>query len=159
MIFGLILVVAVIIAVIVMVSTSMSGSDVSQTKTTPAIATEDPAATPEAPPTPTPTPTPAVQSVTISYLTVTYTDESTWPTMRVGDSLNFTATAYPVTIENPTYKWTSEDPEVLKLTPSTEDGGKTCTFEVLAEKNGGCGVTVECYGVTYSMRVYCRAAN
>ena len=159
MIFGLILVVAVIIAVIVMVSTSMSGADVSSTKTTPPPATESPASTPEAPPTPTPTPTPAVQSVTISYLTITYTDEKTWPTMRVGEKLDFTATAYPVTIENPVYKWTSEDPECLKLTPSTEDNGKTCSFEVLEEKSGGCKVTVECYGVSYSMRVYTRAAS
>ena len=153
MIFGLILVVAVIIAVIVMVSTSMSSSDAPAAKNTPPVATEDPAATPVPPPTPTPTPVPDVQSVTISYMTIVYKDESTWPTMHVGDKLEFTATAYPVTIENPKFTWTCDDPETLQITPS--DDTKTCTFEVLQSKAGGCQVTLECYGVTYSMRVYC----
>ena len=154
MIFGAILVAAVILAVIVMVSTGLNSSDAAAVKTPKVPTTAEPVSTPEPPPTPTPTPTPAVQSVAISYLTLVYKDGDD-VTMHVGDALDFTATAYPVTIENPVYKWKTDSTDLIRITPSTDDGGKTCKVEILDSSSTMAKLTVECYGVSFTLGIRC----
>ena len=155
-IFGLILVVAVLIAVIVMVSTSLDGAESTAKNVVPT----PPAPSSDIPvvvtaPTPPPTPTPAVQSIDIMFYTTKYTEEN-GPTMHVGDEpLDFTANAWPATIENPVYKWSCDNEECIKLTPSDEDNGKTCTIECIGSVAGGVKITVECFGVESTMRIYC----
>lgn len=160
MLFGSILVVAVILAVIVMVSTSLAGLDsgVVKPSATPGVEVEAPPVV-EAAPTPPPTPTPTVETIDIMFYTTKYNDPN-GPTMRVGDeALEFTASAWPATIENPVYEWTCDNPDCLKLTPSTDDNGKTCLIECIGSIAGGVKVTVSCFGVESTMRIYCLAAN
>ncbi len=156
-IFGLILVVAVLIAVIVMVSTSLDGAESAAQNVVPtAPVTSNDIPVVETAPTPEPTPTPAVQSIDIMFYTTKYTEEN-GPTMWVGDEpLDFTANAWPATIENPVYKWTSANEDCIKLTPNPDDNGKTCTIECIGAIGGGVKVTVECFGVTSTMIIYCR---
>lgn len=155
-VFGLILVVAVLIAVIVMVSTSLDGAEKSKDNvlpTPPTVSSDVPVVITA--PTPEPTPTPAVQSVDIMWYTNKY-DEYNTATMHIGDEpLDFTANAWPATIENPVYKWSCNNEDCIKLTPSTEDNGKTCTIECIGAVAGGVKVTVECFGVTQTMIIYC----
>lgn len=161
MIFGLILVVAVILAVIVMVSTSLNGLDNegttsrrSRSTPTPAIVTEDPALFIETAPTPSPTPTPTVEAIKIFFFQTELTQEKGGFTMHMGeDPLTITAQAFPADVfADATFKWSTADPDCLKLTPG--DDGKSCECSILQAKSGGTTLTVSCFGMEYSIPVY-----
>ena len=150
-IFSLILVVAVILAVIVMVSTSLDSADhPDKAKNTPAPPVE--ASAPpvvEAPPSPSPTPTPSVEKVEIRYATTVREDFA----MTMGEApVTVNAVAYPVTIENPVFKWTCSDTDKLKITVSEDT--KECTCEILQGGNTSVKLKVECFGVEKEIPVY-----
>ena len=174
MIFGLILVVAVILAVIVMVSSSLNGADNQSTiRTTPTYPSQnegDVVPTIDTAPTPEPTPTPKIESISIVYNNAASglfyglgpdnkEFPGTAPTLNLASpeedwTFHVAPLVYPATVSvsADAFVWTSEDPEVLQVTP-TENGEADIT--ILATKAGGVVVTCEAYGVVAKMRVYC----
>ena len=161
MIFGLILIVAVILAVIVMVSTSLNGLDNqapvsrrSRTTPTPVVETEDPALYIETAPTPSPTPTPTVEAIKLFFYETELTEEKGGFTMHMGeDPLTIKASAYPADVfANVSFKWSTDDPDCLKLTPSAD--GRSCECAIVQSKQGPTRLKVSCYGFEYSIPVY-----
>ena len=161
MIFGLILIVAVILAVIVMVSTSLNGLDNqgtttrrSRTTPTPVVVTEDPALYIEAAPTPSPTPTPTVEAIKLFFYETELTEEKGGFTMHLGeDPLTIKASAYPADVfANASFKWSTDDPDCLKLTPSAD--GRSCECAIVQSKQGPTRLKVTCFGFEYSIPVY-----
>lgn len=155
MIFGLILVVAVILAVIVMVTARPDGLDNPGTQgkgtiTAPTPSpTQDPSTIIIEPPTPSPTPTPVPDSVKVFF----FEDEKEEFTEAVGEVVKLKAVAYPVDqFPNATFKWSVNDESVIKLTVS--DDTKECEVLCLKHQPGGVTLTVECEGVTKTVKVY-----
>lgn len=151
MIFGLILVVAVILAVIVMVSTSLNGAD-QGTGPKNTVAPVSVVPTIEAPPTPVPTPTPNIEKIEVLYgNSVKNKDETTWPTMHVGEVLTYDAVIYPMSLTGLTCTWSVDDESVFSLTPKENN---QCEIECLKSKPGGAKITVTCGGFTTSFTIY-----
>ena len=155
LLFGLVLVVAVILAVVIMVSSGLTGQDSSTQKVVasmpvPSTSTE----IFETAPTPPPTPTPSIESLRVYFYTNDLTDADF--TMRLSEGtdgdITLKAQAFPLTIENPKFTWSVDQDGILELTPN-EDGSE-CKIHQLSTIPGGVLITIECFGVTTSVRCY-----
>ena len=156
-VFGLILVAAVMLSVIVMVTSSLDGIDSASVKATatPALLSELMPVV-EAAPTAPPTPQPSVESIKILYMnTKDLTPENAWPTMHVEETINVNAVVYPMDILNPVIEWSTSDTNGEYIIINEKDDG-TVDLTCVGSLQGGVTVTASCYGVSQSIKIYCR---
>lgn len=139
---GLLLIAAAVLAVVLMLNEGRSGQAGRPSKPTPT-----PSPTYEPRPTPTPSPTPTVSNIKIFFLNNEVTDF----TMRVGDApLTVSARAYPNDkLTDARFTWRVSDSTKVQLTPSEDT--QSCEIQVLASAGGAIDLTVECYGVSYTI--------
>ena len=149
LVIGLLLIVAAIVAVVLMVLAGRPGKPSRLVRPT---ATPTPTYEPR--PTPTPSPTPTVDNIKIFYLTNEITPEAGGFTMYVGDDpLTITARAYPNDkLGDARFTWRVSDPTKATLTPSADT--QSCEVAVLESAGGYINLTVECFGVTYTVPLY-----
>lgn len=156
LLFGLVLVVAVILSVVVMVSTGLTAQDAAsnpRTSLTLPVASES-AQLVESAPTPTPTPTPSVENVKVYFYTNDLTDSDFTMRLSQGEDGDITlrAQAYPLTVENPTYKWTVDTEGIIEITPNAD--GSECEIHQVGVLQTGVVITIECYGVSCTVRCH-----
>ena len=158
LLFGLVLVAAVILSVVVMVSTGLTNQDIAanpRTSLTLPVASESTELI-ESAPTPPPTPTPSVENVKVYFYTNDLTDSDF--TMRLSEGVDgditLRAQAYPLTVENPTYKWTVDQSGILELTPNAD--GSECKIHQVGVLVTGVVITIECYGISCTVRCHAR---
>ena len=149
LVIGLLLIAAAFLAVALMLFTGRSGQAGRPVKATPT-----PTPTYEPRPTPTPSPTPTVENIKIFFLKNEITAEAGGFTMYVGDPpLTISARAYPNDkLADARFSWSVSDSTKARLTPSEDT--QSCEVEVLASAGGYITLTVECFGVTYSVPLY-----
>lgn len=142
LVIGLLLIAAAVLAVVLMLNEGRAGQAGRPSKPTP---TPSPSYEPR--PTPTPTPTPTVDNIKIFF----FNNEVTDFTMRVGDEpLTVSARAYPNDkLGDARFTWRVSDSTKVQLTPSEDT--QSCEILVLASAGGALELTVECYGVTYTI--------
>ena len=143
------LIAAAILAVVMLVFSGRSGQTNRIVRSTPT-----PSPTYEPRPTPTPSPTPTVMNIKIFYMTREILPEEGGFTMYVGDDpLTISARAYPNDqLADAPFTWRVSDNTKAKLTPSEDT--QSCEILVLESAGGSITLTVECYGVTYSVPLY-----
>ena len=149
LVIGLLLIGAAILAVVIMVFSGRTGQAGRPAKPTPT-----PTATYEPRPTPTPSPTPTVDNIKIFFLNKEITAEAGGFTMYVGDDpLTISARAYPNDqLSDARFSWSVSDSTKARLTPSADT--QSCEVAVLESAGGYITLTVECFGVTYSVPLY-----
>ncbi len=149
LVIGLLLIAAAVLAVVLMLFSGRSGQ-----AGIPAKATPTPSPTYEPRPTPTPSPTPTVENIKIFFLNNEILPDAGGFTMYVGDPpLTISARAYPNDkLSDARFSWRVSDDTKAKLTPSEDT--QSCEVQVLASAGGYINLTVECFGVTYSVPLY-----
>ncbi|MBR4549471.1 MAG: hypothetical protein IKO83_06090 [Oscillospiraceae bacterium] len=149
LVIGLLLIAAAVVAVVLMMLAGRSGQAGRPIKPTPT-----PSPTYEPRPTPTPSPTPTVDNIKIFFLNNEITAEAGGFTMYVGDApLTISARAYPNDkLSDARFSWRVSDNTKAQLTPSEDT--QSCEVLVLASAGGYITLTVECFGVTYSVPLY-----
>jgi hypothetical protein len=146
---GLLLIAAAIVAVVIMVLAGRPGQPSRLVKPT-----VTPSPTYEPRPTPTPSPTPTVDNIKIFFLDNEITAEAGGFTMYVGDApLTISARAYPNDkLSDARFTWRVSDNTKATLTPSEDT--QSCEVMVLASAGGYINLTVECFGVSYTVPLY-----
>ena len=141
LVIGLLLIAAAVLAVVLMLFTGRTGQ-AGRPKPTPT-----PSPTYEPRPTPTPSPTPTVDNIKIFF----FNNEVTDFTMRVGDPpLTVTARAYPNDkLSDARFTWRVSDNTKVQLTPSEDT--QSCEILVLESAGGAIELSVECFGVRYTI--------
>ena len=149
LVIGLLLIAAAVLAVVLMMFSGRSGQAGRPIKATPT-----PSPTYEPRPTPTPSPTPTVQNIKIFFLNNEILPEAGGFTMYVGDDpLTISARAYPNDkLADARFTWRVSDSTKARLTPSADT--QSCEVAVLESAGGYITLTVECYGVSYSVPLY-----
>ena len=149
LVIGLLLIAAAVLAVVLMLFAGRSGQAGRPVKATPT-----PSPTYEPRPTPTPSPTPTVDNIKIFFLNNEITAEAGGFTMYVGDApLTISARAYPNDkLSDARFSWRVSDNTKAQLTPSEDT--QSCEVLVLASAGGYITLTVECFGVEYSVPLY-----
>ena len=69
------------------------------------------------------------------------------------DPITISARAYPNDkLSDARFSWSVSDPSKARLTPSEDT--QSCQVEVLESAGGYINLTVECFGVTYTVPLY-----
>lgn len=108
----------------------------------------------ESAPTPPPTPTPSVENVKVYFYTNDLTDSDFTMKLSQGEEGDITlrAQAYPLTVENPTYKWSVDQEGIIEITPNAD--GSECKIHQVGVLQTGVVITIECYGVSCTVRCH-----